>query len=187
MVIGIILSVLLFGTLFYFQRKSKKKASEPTYVVNKNYVSVSSNLTKFEEELLFHINKHRLDLYSGLTGTIITIDDTDEGARVECHNHIKYLIQLQIDNQLDHDPENDKDSANHNGYPDRQLQMFRNGAKSVGEVVSYGYSSSKGTINGYLRSDSHRRVLEELGWTHVGIRALRNPKGRYFTTLIFYK
>jgi len=180
MVYGIIIAIVFFGVMIYFGTKKKEDDKIIKIVVNEDYVSVPSNLTKFEEDLLRIINNHRLEIYSGLTGTIVTIDNTDEGARNECYKHNKYMIQLQIDNP-------NLQPGNHHNFPDRVRQMKINGAERVGEVVSYGYGSSAGTIKGFLTSPGHKKILEELGWTHVGIRALRNPKGRYFVTIIFYR
>lgn len=76
----------------------------------------------------------------------------------------------------------------HDGFPDRMQRLTETiNAKSVGEVVAFGYSTASGVVNGWIRSDSHRVLLERESYTDFGISAYKNNAGRYYFTVIFTK
>ena len=168
MEIGIILAVIIFGVLLYLGHRNKIT----TKIKTVEYTPIESKLTKFEAELINLINIHRKSI------GLLEINKTDELARGLAYNHCKYLI--------DGDEEWDM-IINHNNFSNRSIEMQTHGAKSVGEVVGYGYSTARGFLNGYLNSDSHRKILESKNYNYIGIRAVKNPKGRYFNTILFVK
>lgn len=60
-------------------------------------------------------------------------------------------------------------------------------AKTVGENVGFGYSTAEGAVQAWLKSHSHRRIIEKTNYTHFGISTSKNEKGRNFITHIFVK
>lgn len=58
-------------------------------------------------------------------------------------------------------------------------------AKSVGENVGFGYSLAEDAVQAWIKSDSHRRIIEKPTYTHFGISTSTNNKGRNFFTHIF--
>ena len=78
--------------------------------------------------------------------------------------------------------------VNHDNFPQRHENLILSaGAKSVGENVAYGYSSARGVVNAWIKSDGHKAVIENENYTHFGISTEQNSKGRNFFTQIFIK
>jgi uncharacterized protein YkwD len=79
-------------------------------------------------------------------------------------------------------------NVDHSGFEERQQDLMENaGAKSVGENVAYGYSTSEEVVNAWLKSDSHRALIENKNFTHFGISTETNSLGREYYTLMFIK
>ena len=60
-------------------------------------------------------------------------------------------------------------------------------ATSVSENVGYGYSSAQSIINAWLKSDGHRKNIENPGFTDFGISTKKDEDGRNYFTNIFVK
>lgn len=81
-----------------------------------------------------------------------------------------------------------KGEANHDNFPQRNENLVLNAtAKSVGENVAYGFSSSNSVVTAWIRSDVHRAIIENESYTHFGISTEQNSEERYFFTQIFIK
>lgn len=79
-------------------------------------------------------------------------------------------------------------NVDHSGFEERQQDLIENaGAKTVGENVAYGYSTSEEVVNAWLKSDSHRALIENKNFTHFGISTETNSLGREYYTLMFIK
>lgn len=79
-------------------------------------------------------------------------------------------------------------NVDHSGFEERQQDLVENaGAKSVGENVAFGYSTSEEVVNAWLKSDSHRALIENKNFTHFGISTEKNSLGRDYYTLMFIK
>jgi len=130
------------------------------------YTPVESILTEFDEELFTLVNEYRIS-----KGFIKVHSDTLVGGFAK--DHCIYMIK------------NDKPS--HDNFGARHFGLVNYGAKMVGEVVAYGYSGSKSTLNAYLNSEGHKRVIEGEDYTHVGIKSIKNDKGRYYNVMIFVR
>ena len=89
-------------------------------------------------------------------------------------SHSKYMAQLG--------------KISHDNFENRSNQLIVNAnAKYVGENVGYGYTSAKGVVDAWIKSDKHRAVIESSAFTHFGISTEKNYKGRNYFTQIFIK
>lgn len=78
--------------------------------------------------------------------------------------------------------------VSHDNFAERHKQLVENAkAKQVGENVGYGFSSAKGVVNAWLKSDGHRSIIENPEFTHFGISTEQNQSGRNYFTQIFIK
>jgi len=77
-------------------------------------------------------------------------------------------------------------SVSHDNFAQRaEILICKIDAKSVAEVVGFGYNSANGLVNGWIKSESHNKIIFGKGWTDFGVSAVQNDKGRYYFTLIF--
>lgn len=161
MILFIPLVIILFGTLIYFGTKKKKVT-----LVKIKYIPYNSKLTDFELQLLNEINTHRksIDVNQLVTDTY---------SKVLAEKHCNYMININ--------------KPSHNNFAHRSNSMLQRGALSVGEVVGYGYNTSNGFLNGYLNSLSHKKVIENSRYTHVGISVLSDKKNRNYNCIVFTK
>ena len=76
--------------------------------------------------------------------------------------------------------------VNHDNFPSRQKNLTENAqAKAVGENVAYGFNSAQGVVNAWIKSDAHRKIIEDPDYTHFGISTDSNQEGRNYFTQIF--
>jgi len=79
-------------------------------------------------------------------------------------------------------------NVDHNGFEKRQQELMEYAnAKTVGENVAYGYTTSEDVLNAWLKSDSHRALIENKNFTHFGISTEQNSHGRNYYTMMFIK
>ncbi|GGK51413.1 MULTISPECIES: CAP domain-containing protein [Flavobacteriaceae] len=133
---------------------------------NKEVVNTASvSYSDIEYEILDLVNAHRADL--GLT-TLVNLNVIS----VEADVHTDYMIKTN--------------SVNHDNFNKRAENLMTNaGAKIVGENVAYGFSSAQGVFNGWLKSDEHRKIIENPSYTHFGISTNTNSQNRNYFTQIF--
>jgi uncharacterized protein YkwD len=120
-----------------------------------------------EYEILKLVNKHRDSLGLSSLSIINFVSGVADG-------HTDYMIQ--------------NGAISHDNFGQRsQLIMENTNAKAVGENVAYGFSTAKDVVNGWLKSDGHRKIIESKKYTHCGISTICNKTGRNFFTHIFIK
>ena len=123
--------------------------------------------TDIELEILDLVNDYRSS--KGLN-TLIKLDIISSVAL----SHTNYMVETG--------------EVNHDNFPQRNENLIINaGAKSVGENVAYGYSSAKGVVYAWIKSDGHRAIIENEKYTHFGISTKQNSKGRNFFTRMFIR
>lgn len=73
----------------------------------------------------------------------------------------------------------------HSGFPIRNAQAMKYcKATWLGEVVAYGYISAEGFLNGWLNSETHRRVIESERAVSFAISIEANAKYRNYAILL---
>ena len=128
---------------------------------------VKATYSTIELEILDLVNNHRVSI--GLK----TLEGLNIISSVAL-SHTSYMAEIN--------------EVNHDNFSERQDNlMLKADAKSVGENVAYGYNSSKGVVGAWLKSDSHRAIIENEGYTHFGISTEKNSDGRNYFTQIFIK
>ena len=163
-----ILRTCLLVVFFMFAMSSCSKDGDE--VINEINYSIDLNLADETNwdlaiDILYLINKHRDTL--GLSA--ISIDQ--QYASAYAVNHTKYMIEL---NQVNHDNFNIRSAA-----------LKDNGAYTVAENVAYGYDSAEEVVSAWLKSPSHRSIIEG-SYSHSGFGVISNNQGNYFFTQIFY-
>lgn len=137
--------------------------NETSEVVNTTNVTY----TAIESEILNLVNDHRISLGLSTLSQLNIISGVAD-------SHTNYMIEV---NELNHD----------NFSQRSQILMNEAGAKTVGENVAFGYNSAQGVVNGWLNSDSHRKIIEKPDYTHFGISTDSNSENRNYFTQIFIK
>jgi uncharacterized protein YkwD len=161
MVVTLVVIIGFIGSIYYITHLKSKKSEEK---ININYVPVESNLTEIEINMFNLINTYR-------ASKSLTVLKTDELARGLCYDHCNNMINTN--------------SVNHNGFVDRSKVLTNNGSISVGENVGYGFSTANGFVVGYLKSPTHKAILEGNTFTHVGIGCVKNVEGKIYNVLLF--
>ncbi|WP_111707572.1 CAP domain-containing protein [Lutibacter citreus] len=82
----------------------------------------------------------------------------------------------------------EKGIASHDHFSERNEELidYAN-AKKVAENVAYGFSSSQDVVNAWLKSDEHRKIIENAEYTHFGISTKTDNEGRLYFTHIYIK
>lgn len=137
--------------------------SENVEVVNTTNVTYSA----METEILNLINEHRTSIGLNSLKTLNLISGVADG-------HTNYMIKVN--------------AVNHDNFSQRsQTLIDEANAKSVGENVAYGFNTAQGVVNGWLNSESHRKIIENPGYTHFGISTNSNKENKNYFTQIFIK
>ena len=163
--ISIMLMVVVIIVFIYFKFK-KVKINTLTKV---DYIPEDVTMTKIETELFDLINHYKTSI--GLKNVKI-----DGLCRDLCYTHCKNMVDTEKVGTI---------VINHNNNEGRMSVLIMHGGKSIGEMVTYGYSTANGFINGYIKNDKYRKTLEKDNYTHVGIRMLKTKNGRYVNTVLF--
>ena len=157
-----LLLVLILGFVFF------SCASEDDEIYTNNFEILeddSFSYTAIEHEILMLVNKHRDSLGLSTLSLVNFVSGVADG-------HTDYMIQ---NGQISHD-----------NFAQRSQTIMNNAnAKSVGENVAYGFTTAQGVVNGWLKSDGHRKIIESKKYTHCGISTNCNTTGRNFFTQIF--
>lgn len=120
-----------------------------------------------ELEILDLVNEHRESMGLQALGSLNIISSV-------ALSHTAYMVEV--------------DQVNHDHFPQRQENLAQKAnAKSVGENVAYGFNSSKGVVDAWLKSEAHRAIIENSNYTHFGISTEKNIDGRNYFTQIFIK
>lgn len=163
----IITVVVLFGVVFYLNRKDRAK--DP---YRSDYKPQEpSNLSRDEVTLIDLINKHRKK--QGLN-----MLKMDLLACNVARTHCKQMVKDGV--------------ANHDNFPQRSFEMASNNSLKTGEVVASGLHSAKGFLNAYLKHKDkkgerkHKEILEG-DFTHIGTSTIDGIKKFNVTILAKYK
>lgn len=76
--------------------------------------------------------------------------------------------------------------ASHSKFPERdyKCRVYAN-AKKVKEIVAGGYGTAKGVVNGWLKSEAHRKAIEWPEAKEYGISIEQDANNRNYYTVIF--
>ncbi|PCI08341.1 MAG: hypothetical protein COB73_07090 [Flavobacteriaceae bacterium] len=81
-----------------------------------------------------------------------------------------------------------KGEASHDNFELRYLNLRRKAnAIKVSENVAYGYSTAQSVVDAWLRSPSHKEIIESAEFTDFGISTKANTDGKNYFTHIFIK
>jgi uncharacterized protein YkwD len=159
----------LFGILFLVTILISCAKEEDGVYFNDNSEVLNAKVaySAMESEIVSLVNAHRISLGLNALNTLNIVSAVADG-------HTNYMIEA---GQVSHD----------NFAARAQTLMAEAGAKTVGENVAYGYSTSEGVVKGWLNSESHRKIIEKADYTHFGISMEKSSDNRNYFTNIFIK
>ncbi|NGX82837.1 CAP domain-containing protein [Aequorivita sp. KMM 9714] len=128
---------------------------------------VKKNNSELSSRILEIINIHRDSL--GLN----TLQLDNQYSSALAVDHSLYMIDV---NELNHD---------NFGYRSDAIKYYQK-AKTVSEIVGYGYDTAEGVVNAWLNSESHKVIIEG-DFTHTGFGVLKSDNNRNYFTQMFYK
>ena len=134
--------------------------------INYSY-ELKETYSKLETETLNSVNIYR---YSIDKSTLQLLDNISSVAM----SHTLYMIKTGEVNHLKFNERND-------------YLKYSEDAKKVGEVVAYGYGTSRGVLLGWLNSEKHKKIIDGSGYTHFGISIESDKSHRNYFTLILIK
>lgn len=132
-------------------------------------VETEINLTKnsaFEAVALSLINKHRA---SKKLAKLKVLDALKKHA----DSHTAFMIS--------------QNKISHNNFDSRGKEILKEvKASNIAENVASGYTTPESLVNGWLKSDSHRKNIEG-DFTHFNLSAKKNSSNTWYFTNIFVK
>ena len=161
-------NLLLIGVICGLLFSCSKEEDDINLYDTTEFINIENAVyTPLEIEILNMVNDHRSDLGISSLKKLDIISSVAD-------SHTNYMIENGI--------------VSHNNF-DKRLQFLMNNAnaKSMGENVAYGYNSAQGVLNSWLKSDDHRKIIENKNYTHFGISSGFNSEGRNYYTQIFIK
>ena len=126
----------------------------------------SNSNTSYEIEIMKLINQHRIDI--GLSELKIL-----DVIKSQTDKHNDYMI---IKREISHDNSGDRF---------KYLQTHAN-AVGFAENVASGYKSAKAVVDGWIKSEGHRKNIEG-NYTHFNLTAKQNQNGYWYYTNIFIR
>lgn len=140
--------------------------------------------TKQDDEIYFKKNSETNITYSKLELEILKLVN-DHSSSIDLNR----LEKMSIISNVAKSHSNymaETGSLSHDNFSKRQDELIAiANAKAVGENVGFGYSNAKDTVQEWLNSDSHKKIIEKPKYTHFGISTKQNTKGSNFFTHIF--
>jgi uncharacterized protein YkwD len=128
---------------------------------------IALTYTAFEYEVLDLVNNYR-EAQGLSTLSILNLISK------EAKNHTEYMIETG--------------EINHDNFASRSRNLIQNAsAKVVAENVAYGFATAQGVVDAWIKSDAHRKNIENSTFTDFGISTEKNDEGRYYYTHIFIK
>lgn len=128
---------------------------------------IALTYTAFEYEVLDLVNNYRET--QGLS-TLSTLNIVSQEAK----SHTNYMIEAG--------------EINHDNFATRSKNLIKSAsAKVIAENVAYGYASAEGVVDAWIKSDAHRKNIENSSFTDFGISTKKDDQGRYYYTHIFIK
>ncbi len=155
------LSIIFFTVFFSVTSCSK----EDTILESNEETSIEEKQT-IADKILVLVNKHRNNLgKSSLSKNTVAENLAKE--------HTNNMITKQ--------------KISHDGFDDRALELQEKvNAKSVGENVAAGFPTAAKVMEAWLNSPGHKANIED-DFTHIGIVAIKDSKGKYYFTQLFYR
>ena len=158
---------VFFFLFIFFINASCSNEDDSVYSEKSIANNVEVEYSNIDLEILSIVNEYRTSI--GVS-TLQTMDFISSVAET----HSVYMVETG--------------TVNHDYFTDRLQDLMDNvAAKSVGENVAYGYVTAEDVVNAWLKSDSHREVIENPNYTHFGVSSEENEDGRLFYTQIFIK
>ena len=159
-----LLFVVLLSTILF---SCSKEDDGIYYNENSEVVNKTATYSVIDTEIMSLVNEYRQSKGLSTLSKLDIISNVAEG-------HTSYMVETG--------------SVNHNNFNERAQNLMDNaGAKSVGENVAYGYNTAQGVVNGWLNSDTHRKIIESTSYTHFGISTESDAEGRNYFTQMFIK
>lgn len=147
----------------YFKCHKKPKGKESHDIPR--LLKVRDDFSDFEMDVMELINHHRREkmlIMCTISFDLAGIADP----------HTEYMIS--------------KGKPSHDNFAIRNgLAIDHCDARWLGECVGYAYSSAEGFINGWLKSEGHRKIIESKKAKKFAVSIKQNTKGRNFATLLF--
>ncbi|KAA1243222.1 CAP domain-containing protein [Aquimarina sp. RZ0] len=131
-----------------------------------NNVEITNNNTTIADDIFTLVNQHRQSI--GLS--VLTRNETADQLSTE---HTQYMISIA--------------QINHDNFDQRGTILGdQENATGMAENVAQFYPDAQSVVNGWLESSGHRQNIEG-NYTHTGISAIKDSKGRYYYTQLFYR
>lgn len=159
-----LLFVLIIGTFLF----SCTSDEDGIYNVDSAVIEdITISYTPMEFEILNLVNDYRVSV--GLQSLHILNLISNEAI-----SHTDYMI--------------DSGEISHDNFSTRYSNLVNTvAAKKVGENVAYGYGSAEAVVNAWIKSDGHRKNIENELYTDFGISTKKDVSGRNYFTHIFIK
>lgn len=61
------------------------------------------------------------------------------------------------------------------------------GTQEVDEIIAYNYSTPKATLNAWLNSPGHKRVLDNNRYNYAGVGLVKDVENKIYITILFAK
>ena len=128
---------------------------------------ISLTYSTMEYEILGLVNEYRTSKGLSKLQTLNLVSK-------EAIDHTDYMIDLG--------------EVSHDNFSSRYTKLVNAAsAKTVAENVAYGYGSAQAVVNAWIKSDGHRRNIENEQFTDFGISTKQDANGRNYFTHIFIK
>nr|WP_299386660.1 CAP domain-containing protein [Allomuricauda sp.] len=165
----------VFNTLWVFVCLAVlTMCSTPSSVEEENEVAesllesekVTIDPSEMESELVTLVNEHRVSIGASTL-------QSSPSSYVHAKNHNNYMIS--------------KNKLSHDNFDDRATQIASEiNAVQVSENVARYFSTAEKTLEGWLKSSSHKNTLEG-DFTHTTLSVQLDKEGRAYFTQIFMR
>ncbi len=159
-----LLAMVFFTLVTSCSKDDVTATEEANYAIDLNLAQETDWV--FADQVLDLVNQHRTSI--GLE----TLKKDRQYASAYSVEHTKYMIK--------------KEKISHDNFNVRSKALKDRGAETVGENVAYGYTNAEELVNAWLNSPSHRNIIEG-PFNYSGFGILKNNKGQYYFTQLFYR
>lgn len=127
--------------------------------------SKEAHFNSLETEILYLVNSHRESIGLNKVNSL-------NHPYLEASTHTAYMIN--------------RGNISHDNFESRKANlMIKSSAKIILENVAMGYPTAESAMASWLKSTSHRLVIENPHVQFMGISAKKDLQGIYFYTQIF--
>ena len=156
---------IVLGILFLFILSSCSTNSSEDISINSKVIS-NYNYKLDEIRLKELICEYRISI--GLNSLVLINHISNK-----CEEHNVYMIANNL--------------VNHSYFQERSDNIRSVlGASNVSEIVAYNYIQPQGVLDAWMRSPSHKEVIEG-NFTDFGVSITKSPLGKNYFTVIFIK